>query len=229
MADPVGIKLGLVAENRLFAEGLRHLFDGTRITVMLCAASVRAAADEAKRQDVAFDLVFANLPGDPARSARELKALDALAAEGCRSLVLDETLDLERICTAFAAGVDGVLISQISRNGLIAAIELVMTGEKVFPSEMATLLAGWSKHRRESCRCGDASLSGREHDVVELVAQGLPNKAIARDLCLSESTVKVHLQAVQRKLDLDNRTQIAIWAHRAGMGEMHPMRPSQNH
>ena len=67
-----------------------------------------------------------------------------------------------------------------------------------------------------------AELSGREREVLALVAEGLPNKLIARRLGISEKTVKAHLTSVFRAIGVDDRTQAALWAVRNGVAEAPP-------
>jgi DNA-binding NarL/FixJ family response regulator len=64
----------------------------------------------------------------------------------------------------------------------------------------------------------DADLSAREVEVLTLVAHGLPNKLIARQLEISEKTVKAHLTSVFAQLGVTDRTQAALWAHRHNIG-----------
>ena len=72
-------------------------------------------------------------------------------------------------------------------------------------------------HARQAASPLDA-LSEREREVLELVARGLPNKLIARELSISEKTVKTHVTKVFRAIDVTDRTQAALWAERHGLG-----------
>jgi DNA-binding NarL/FixJ family response regulator len=81
------------------------------------------------------------------------------------------------------------------------------------PKAAASLLV----ERRE--RRPAHELTQREREVLELIAEGLPNKSIARRLRISERTVKAHVSAVLRHLGVDDRTQAALWATRHGVGD----------
>ena len=70
------------------------------------------------------------------------------------------------------------------------------------------------------CSLQEAGLSRREVQVLRLVAEGLPNKVIARQLFVTEQTVKFHMNNVLRKLSLTNRTEAARWAIEQGLGGM---------
>ncbi|MDQ3874638.1 MAG: response regulator transcription factor, partial [Actinomycetota bacterium] len=61
------------------------------------------------------------------------------------------------------------------------------------------------------------ALSEREREVLAMVAEGLPNKLIARRLSISEKTVKAHLTSIFRRIDVTDRTQAALWAQRNGL------------
>jgi two-component system nitrate/nitrite response regulator NarL len=69
----------------------------------------------------------------------------------------------------------------------------------------------------ERVRIGDVALSQRELDIIRGLADGNSNKAIAKELTITEATVKVHLKTVLRKLGATNRTQVAIWAVQHGL------------
>ena len=83
---------------------------------------------------------------------------------------------------------------------------------------------GWAQVNRHALRSGklvdrvgDVALSQRELDIIRRVADGHSNKIIAKDLAITEATVKVHLKTVLRKLGAANRTQVAIWAVQHGL------------
>ncbi len=126
----------------------------------------------------------------------------------------------------FDAGVDGYIVKSMSSQPLITALRLVTLGEKVLPSELADVL---SRHNFDHAAPGgdlehemeDANLSTRERDVLCCLMAGYSNKVIARELDVCEATVKVHVKAILRKLDVSNRTQAAMWASTRGFSNYH--------
>src|SRR6516162_6796247 len=126
------------------------------------------------------------------------------------------------LSACFAAGASGVLVENMSREGLKHSLRLVAAGEKVFPSELATLLT--SGARMSGPVDARAELRGlnvteREADVLRCVAHGESNSSIAKKLGLSEAEVATDIKNLMRKLRVSNRTQAALWAVARGLGE----------
>lgn len=126
----------------------------------------------------------------------------------------------EYVFGALRAGASGFLLKDASVDELAAAIRVVHRGDAVL-SPSATnrlidlMLPGMpDPGRREAA---EASLTGRELEIVRLVAQGLGNIEIARTIFLAEATVKTHIGKVLTKLSLRDRVQIVIWAYQNGI------------
>lgn len=115
---------------------------------------------------------------------------------------------------ARAAGAHGVLLREVTAPGLAAALRAVAEGLWVWTAEMA--------ERLEPSAQGQPGqpaepLTPRELEVLTLVASGLPNKAIAQRLGISEHTVKFHINAILGKLDASSRTDAVVRATRLGL------------
>lgn len=137
-----------------------------------------------------------------------------------RTVVLAESAELSYLADMFSAGADGYLLKSISPSALIESLQLVLLGEKVFPSMLTDFLGAMRTGQLgqgERLRIGEISLSQRELDIIRKLADGHSNKSIAKDLAITEATVKVHLKTVLRKLGATNRTQVAIWALQHGV------------
>jgi len=136
-----------------------------------------------------------------------------------RMVVFAESAELSHLADMFSAGADGYLLKSISPSALIESLRLVTLGEKVFPSMLTDFLGAMraSQGSNERVRVGDVPLSQRELDIIRRLADGHSNKAIAKELAITEATVKVHLKTVLRKLGAANRTQVAIWAVQHGL------------
>jgi two-component system nitrate/nitrite response regulator NarL len=102
-----------------------------------------------------------------------------------------------------------------------------MLGQQVFPTQAALMLIGnrglGPSHFGDTSSSARSSLtrgvSGREGEILRSLLSGHSNKQIARQLGISEATVKVHLKAVMRKINAQNRTQAAVWGLANGFGE----------
>ncbi len=131
-------------------------------------------------------------------------------------VVLTAFSDRERILTALDAGALGYLLKDAEPDELFAGIRAAARGESpLAPKAAQTLLADRAEQR-------SVQLTKREREVLELVAEGLSNKLIARRLEISEKTVKAHLTRVYEQIGVTDRTQAALWAQRhrfGGLGE----------
>lgn len=110
------------------------------------------------------------------------------------------------IRAAVEAKVSGYFSKNIDTERLVNALYLIAEGETIFPQAAFTL-----RTRPALATPTTESLTNREHEILRCLALGMPNKAIARQLTLAEGTVKVHIKAILRKLDLANRTQAAVY------------------
>jgi DNA-binding NarL/FixJ family response regulator len=128
-----------------------------------------------------------------------------------RVVVLTAFADRERILGAIDAGALGYLLKDASPEELLAAVHAAARGEAPLAPKAASEVLAARAGRRE------AELTGREREVLGLVAEGLPNKLIARRLEISEKTVKAHLTRVFERIGVTDRTQAALWAQRHGI------------
>ncbi len=138
--------------------------------------------------------------------------------------VLADEFDFECTLNCYKAGARGYIVKSTSSKPLITAMQLIALGERYFPSEVLEVLQGegFSRSREASVEevLADAKLSPRELDVLCCLMAGYPNKVIARQLDVCEATIKVHVKAILRKLNVNNRTQAAIWANSHNLPEV---------
>jgi two-component system nitrate/nitrite response regulator NarL len=154
--------------------------------------------------------------GSAASTVREIKAWLPSAKVVC--LVPEFDVDEMRGC--FAAGASGYVLESISRDALRESLRLVDAGEKVFPSELALqfpVLAAKPQTGEAGSASAEAELSTREVEILQCLANGQSNKAIAKNLEIAEATVKVHVKRILRKAHASNRTQAALWAIATGV------------
>jgi len=142
----------------------------------------------------------------------ELASLNALSP-ALKIALFAEGASTELVQRAFAVGAIGVVDRSVSCAILVRQLELIALGGCVIPSKFIDALT--QRQKSAATNLTDAAakrLSVRERDIVQCLATGMSNKVIARELRLSEPTVKVHVGAVLRKLNLANRTKVAVWA-----------------
>jgi two-component system, NarL family, nitrate/nitrite response regulator NarL len=198
----------LIEANRLFREGLKHLLAGTRFEVgsEFNTFDLALAAGEAGATP---ELVIS---GQLVKDEADLRAIRE-AFPTARIVVLADDLSVDVLRAAMGGGADGFLIKNVSPEALIQSLQLIMLGEKVFPTNLASMLLDMNPVIPQHSIRG---LSPREQEILQSLVTGASNKMIAIRLGITEATVKVHLKTLLRKIDVNNRTQAAIWAMNNG-------------
>jgi two-component system, NarL family, nitrate/nitrite response regulator NarL len=199
----------LIEANRLFREGLKHLLSGTRFEVGAEFNTVDLALATAETAET-VDLVISS---QPVTGDADLRALRE-AFPTARIVVLADDLSVDVLRAAMGGGADGFLIKTVSPEALIQSLQLILLGEKVFPTTLAAMLLDMTAAGPQHSVRG---LSPREREILQLLVTGASNKLIANRLGITEATVKVHLKTLLRKIDVNNRTQAAIWAMNNGV------------
>jgi two-component system, NarL family, nitrate/nitrite response regulator NarL len=146
-----------------------------------------------------------------------------------RVLMLTVSENEDDLAAALQAGADGYLLKTINSEDLNDSILKVLAGESVVSPEMTTKLVTAFRARAAAPASSTApanggapadaidSLSAREREILTLIARGASNKVIARDLDIAETTVKIHVQHILRKLGLSSRVQAAVYATGRGV------------
>jgi DNA-binding NarL/FixJ family response regulator len=135
------------------------------------------------------------------------------SCEGTRVVVLTSFSDRERILDALDAGATGYLLKDAAPDELLRGIRAAAAGQAPLAPKAATELLAERRDVRPA-----TELTPREREVLVMVAEGLPNKLIARRLEISEKTVKAHLTRVFQRIGVSDRTQAALWAERHRLG-----------
>ncbi len=151
----------------------------------------------------------------------EMPVLDGIAATRAITaaqpavaiVVLTSFSDRDQILQALDAGAVGYLLKDAEPEEIAKAVRAAARGEAPLDPR-----AGRALLSARSAALPLDDLSEREREVLQLVARGLPNKLIARELSISEKTVKAHLTQIFRTIGVTDRTQAALWAERNGFG-----------
>ncbi|MDQ7807530.1 response regulator transcription factor [Amycolatopsis sp. A133] len=209
----------LIADDQVLVRtGFRLVLDAAPdIEVIAEAADGEAAVRLAQRLRPDVTLMDIRMPKVNGLRATELLAGPAVA-QPLRVVVVTTYDADENVYAALLGGACGFLLKDAGPRMLVDAVRAAANGEAmVSPSVTVRLLAQFTEKVRRRSQPPATPLTDRESDVVLAVARGRTNAEIAGDLRVSLSTVKTHLTSVQRKLELRNRTEIAVWAWRQGL------------
>jgi len=201
--------------SQLFREGLKPLLVDADFTVLGEAESIDAALGQ-----LGAGLVPRIVLVDFDEAKVDLSALGRVREKvpTVKLVVLAGGADdVHSLALCFEAGVDAYLLKTISPDVLVQSLKLVLLGEKVFPTRLAALLIQGAVPRSAAASADLDGLSSRENQILRGLLSGHPNKVIARDLAITEATVKVHLKGLMKKIHTENRTQAAIWALNHGL------------
>lgn len=222
ITDPP-IRILVVDDHTLFRRGLTALLSRDP---HLCVVGDAADAGQAQRKALELQpdviLLDNHLPGVTGVGA--LPDL-MLAAPQARILMLTVSEDENDLAAALRAGAAGYLLKTIEGDELAAAIIRAMAGDNVVAPEMTSKLvaayrgasSAFAPVAEEIVPTPLSSLSPRELDVLRSIARGASNKEIARQYGIAETTVKIHVQHLLRKLDVDSRVHAAVIATEAGL------------
>lgn len=233
-SEPPPIRILVVDDHTLFRRGLMALLArDPRLSVIGDAGDAGQA--QRKAQELQPDLILLDnhLPG-----VHGVDALPALheAAPGARILMLTVSEDENDLAAALRGGAAGYLLKTIEGDDLTAAILRAMQGDSVVaPEMMSKLVAAYrgattaapatataattttAAAPATTLNASIASLSPRELDILRGIVRGASNKEIARQHGIAETTVKIHVQHVLRKLDVSSRVHAAVIATEHGL------------
>ena len=128
-----------------------------------------------------------------------------------RILVLTSFAEDENVAEAIRAGAQGFLLKDTSPDELVQTIHSVYAGNLTIPQELTHALLGGKTPEKEPETIIE-DLTPRELDVLKCIAQGMSNKQVAQTLSISTTTVRSHVSSMIRKLNVENRTQLALYA-----------------
>ncbi len=219
------IRVLIADDHRLFRQGLRQICETVgHLDVVGEAENGQEAVDMARRLKPDVVLMDISMP-----------VLDGVQATGLivahdptiRVLILTMYKQDRYVFEAIKAGARGYLLKDIDEQELVDAVRAIHRGEALIDPGLATRLLEEFRRLSQSAAVNDKmeNLTEGEMDVLQLVAQGLDNKSIARQLNLAERTVTNRLSEIYQKLHVANRTQAALVALRRGwtkLGEEAP-------
>ncbi len=214
------IRILLIDDHTLFRSGVRLLLQRQPDFEVVAEAGDGVEglkrAQELKPDVVLLDL---NLPGLSGLETLQLLTQDL---PNCAVIILTVSEEADELGQALRDGARGYLVKNIDADALVSAIRRAANGEAVIADSMTAKLVEQFRGQASQTPPPSGSaerhrLTARETQIVQWLARGASNKVIARELDVSESTVKIHVQNVLKKLNLTSRVQVAVYAVERGL------------
>ncbi|HEY0208700.1 two-component system response regulator NarL [Acerihabitans sp.] len=200
----------LIDDHPMLRSGVRQLIGmDPGLTVVAEAAGGEQGLLLAETLDPDLILLDLKMPGMSGLDT--LDRLRRLPLSG-RIVVFSVSDHEDDVITALKRGADGYLLKDMEPEDLLVAIRQAAAGRMVLSEALMPVLAAGLRQERPGGARDIGRLTPRERDILKLIAHGLPNKTIARRLDISESTVKVHVKHLLKKMGLKSRVEAAVWA-----------------
>ncbi|MDA8073287.1 MAG: response regulator transcription factor [Actinomycetota bacterium] len=212
------IRVFLLDDHQVVREGVRRFLEAEADLVVVGEAASAADALEAvaqSRPDVA--VLDVRLPdGDGVEVCREIRS--AYPEVAC--LMLTSFADDEALAHAIMAGASGYVLKEIRGNDLVASVRAVAGGRSLVDAATTQRVLGQLR-RQAAERSALSQLTGRELDILALIAEGKTNRQIGAELYLAEKTVKNYVSNLLAKLDMGRRAEAAAYAARLQLDRQH--------
>ena len=206
------IRVMIVDDHEVVREGLRSLLRRRQeLAVVGEAGSMASAIEEARRTEPDVIIMDVRLPdGSGVESCREIRA----ERPDTKVIMLTSYADEEAVFASIMAGAVGYLLKQTSTKTLIEAIERVMQGESLLDPAVTQRVLERVRSGKQDEDEELALLSEQERKILDLIAKGMTNKEIAKEIFLSDKTVKNYVSSILSKLNLRRRSEAAAFISR---------------
>lgn len=204
------IKILIADDHSMVREGLKQLIElEDDIEVVGQAGNGLEAIDKIKECNPDILLLDINMPKMNGLEVIQYMSDNNIAT---KTILLTIHNEVEYLYKAFEIGVQGYVLKDSESDVLIKAIRTIYDGESYIQPNMASLLFKRMNSSREKDQLGVNKLTKREIQVLKLITEGMLNKEIAHNLCISEKTVKNHVSNIFKKINVSDRTQAAVYA-----------------
>ncbi len=209
------IKVLLVDDAKLFREAIKNVLDhDDDIDVVACASNgseAMALCDKHLPDLVLMDIIMPIENG--VESTKHIKE----KYNWIKVIMLTSSVDDETIRSALKNGADGYVLKDVNPNELILSIKSVMSGLSIIDKNIYKMVTEQMKMNTPDVELPDVDLTEKELEIIKLIADGKNNKEIAADLFLAPGRVKNIITGILQKLQLKDRTQIAVFAVKKGL------------
>jgi DNA-binding NarL/FixJ family response regulator len=207
------IRVLIVDDHSVVRKGIEMLLS-TEPSIHIVGEAASGQEAIARAKDLQPDVIVMDLVMPEGGGITAIAAIKG-SMPNTRILVLTTFGDEDSVTAAMEAGADGYLLKDAGGEALLNSIRAVRRGDVPLDPHVARHLVRGTATARDTT--GGVRLTRREMDVLRLVAGGLSNRQVAKDLGLSAGTVKVHVSNILGKLNVSTRTEAAVWAVRTGL------------
>lgn len=214
MLDEVQTTILVIDDHPLMRKGILQLIamEGS-LRVVGEAGDGQRGLELARRLHPDLILLDLNMRG---MSGQELLGILKAEDHDARVIVLTVSDSEEDVVAVLRAGADGYLLKDAEPEDVLNGLRAAAQGRMALGERVAEILADALRHEIRPKPADGAKLTEREREILSHIATGHSNKLIARELKITEGTVKVHVKHLLRKLDLGSRVEAAVWAVRNG-------------
>ena len=199
----------LIDDHPMLRNGVKQLIAlDASLQVIGEASNGEQGVEMATQLDPDLILLDLNMPGMNGLDTLDKMRQTALSG---RIIVFSVSNNEDDVVTALKRGADGYLLKDMEPEDLLVSLRQAAAGKMVLSEALTPILAASLRENRPGNDRDIQSLTPRERDIIKLIAEGLPNKMIARRLNITESTVKVHVKHLLKKMRLKSRVEAAVW------------------
>jgi two-component system nitrate/nitrite response regulator NarL len=213
--DAAGNSVLVIDDHPLFRRGVTQLLAlDPRLRLVGEASSGEEGLQLAREHDPDLVLLDLNMKG-----MGGLETLARLREAGCegRIVMLTVSDSADDLLAAIRGGADGYLLKDMEPEDLLSRIREALFGRMVISDSLAAVLAQGLRGEAVAASRDSADLTDRERDILSCLAAGMSNKLVARELDITEGTVKVHVKNLLKKLGFRSRVEAAVWAVERGI------------
>ncbi|MBV4368893.1 two-component system response regulator NarL [Erwinia phyllosphaerae] len=204
----------LIDDHPMLRNGVKQLIElDERLQVVGEASDGAQGVMLAEQHDPDLILLDLNMPGmNGLDTLLQLRTVDLSG----RIVVFSVSNHEDDVVNALKRGADGYLLKDMEPEALLKALHQAAAGQMVLSEKLTNVLVTSLREARPAEARDIEQLTRRERDILKLITLGMTNKAIARKLSITESTVKVHVKHLLKKMKLKSRVEAAVWALQNG-------------
>lgn len=214
----MGCRVLIADDHALMRQGLRRILSAEGFEVVGEACHGFEALDKARELKPDLILMDLYMPGlDGMAATRQIRR----ELPNVQIIMLTVSTEESDIIEAIQAGARGFLNKNADAGMLVKQLKRVVSGSAGLSEDMTDKLVGALARSVQASQTplglGFGTVTQREREVLSLIAKGATNKEVAASLCISENTVRAHVRSLMQKLNVDNRTQMAVTGVREGL------------